>query len=102
MIRWLKKVDSIVLVLILTIFIGVVVITLRSRTYYVGYEIAKLKGQEKDLRTQNTELQIEITSVQRNLRNSLLNEKDAQGRTKFVFPDNAHVIIEKDNNEKRN
>lgn len=102
MIKWLKKVDSIVLVLILTIFIGVVVITLRSKTYYVGYEIAKLKGQEKDLRAQNTDLNVEITAIQRNIRNSLLNEKDAQSRAKFIFPETTHVITEEDNNEKRN
>lgn len=94
MIKWLKKVDSIVTIMIFTIIIGVIVITLRSRTYYVGYEIAKLKSQEKDLREQNGELQIELTELKRDVRNTLLNEKDATGKLKFIFPDTKHVISE--------
>lgn len=96
MIRWLKKLDSIVTIMIFTIIVGVIVITLRSRTYYIGYEIAKIKSQEKNLRIQNDELRIELTELQRHVRNSLLNEKDSRGRPKFIFPDTSHVINEGD------
>lgn len=95
MIQWFKKLDSIVTIMIFTIIIGVIVITLRSRTYYIGYEIAKLKGQEKSLREENGELLIERANVQRNIRNTLLNEKDADGKSKFVFPDLEHVLVDK-------
>lgn len=97
MIQWFKKLDSIVTIMIFTIIIGVVVITLRSRTYYIGYEIAKLKGQEKVLREENGELLIERANVQRNIRNTLLNEKDTDGKSKFVFPDLEHVLVDKGN-----
>jgi len=97
MIKWLKKIDSVVTVLVLTIVIGVCVVTLRSQTYYVGYDIAKLKSQEKSLRKQNTELQIELSKLQRNIRAKLLSEKNAVGNKKMVFPDTAHVIVEEEN-----
>lgn len=94
MIRWLKQIDSIVFVLILTIIIGVAVITLRSKTYSVGYEIAKLKAKEKNLREKNTELRIQLSQQQRSLRERLLNTRNAEGKKKFVFPDTEHVILE--------
>lgn len=94
MIQWLKKVDSIVTIMIFTMIVGGIVITLRSRTYYIGYEIAKLKNQEKNLREQNDELRVELTAVQRNIRNSLLSEKDSTGKPKYIFPDTSHVIVE--------
>lgn len=94
MINWFKKLDSIVIIMIFTIIIGVIVITLRSRTYYIGYEIANLKNQEKTLREENGELLIERANVQRNLRNTLLNEKDSSGKSKFVFPEPSHVLTD--------
>lgn len=82
-------------IMIFTIIIGGIVITLRSRTYYIGYEIAKLKNQEKSLREENGELLIERANLQRTLRNTLLNEKDGSGKSKFVFPDPSHVLTDK-------
>ncbi len=102
MIRWLKKIDSIVFVLILTIIIGVAVITLRSKTYTVGYEIAKLKANEKSLRKQNAELHIQLSQLQKKIRERLLNQNNTAGQKKFIFPDTAHVIIEENTHEKRN
>lgn len=84
--------------MILTIIIGVIVITLRSRTYYIGYEIAKLKNKEKSLREQNDELSVQLTTLKREVRNSLLKEKDSLGGPKFIFPDKSNVIIEEETN----
>lgn len=95
MIHWFKKLDSIVTIMIFTIIIGGIVITLRSRTYYIGYEIAKLKNQEKILREENGELLIERANLHRNIRNTLLNEKDNSGKAKFVFPNSSHVLTDK-------
>ena len=82
--------------------IGVGVITLRSKTYRVGYEIAKLKAQEKSLREQNTELRIRLSQLQKQVRDKLLNEKNAAGQKKFIFPDTAHVMIEENRRENSN
>lgn len=99
MFRWFKKIDSIVFVLIITIIIGVAVITLRSKTYSVGYEIAKLKSKEKKLREQNTEIRIKLSQLQKQIRDKLLNETNAQGQKRFIFPDTGHVITEEDLHE---
>jgi len=95
MIHWFKKLDSIVTIMIFTIIIGGIVITLRSRTYYIGYEIAKLKNQEKILREENGELLIERANLHRTIRNTLLSEKDNSGKPKFVFPNSSHVLTDK-------
>ena len=102
MFTWIFKLDSIVLVLLFTIIAGGGVIALRSKTYSVGYEIAKLKSQEQKLREQNTELRIQLYQAQKRIRERLLAEKTMDGKKKFVFPDNTHVIIEKHKNAKRN
>ncbi len=94
MINLLKKLDSVVLVIVLTIIIGIVVISLRSRTYSIGYEIASLKNKEKNLRQKKDELLSNFTSVQRNVRNSLLSEKEKGDVLKYTLPDQQHVIKE--------
>ena len=92
MIKIIKKIDIIVAIIIFTICIGVVVITMRSKTYHIGYEIAELKRKEKNLREKQIELQSELAEVQRSVRDKLLAEKDKQGKPKFLLPDQRYVI----------
>ena len=92
MFKYLKKIDSVVLIIVLTIIIGIIVISLRSRTYSIGYEIAHLKNKEKNLRQKKDELLSNQTSVQRDVRDALLAEKDSKNLPKYILPDQNHVI----------
>ncbi len=92
MFKILKKIDAIVVIIIFTICIGVVVITMRSKTYSIGYEIASLKGKENQLRQRQIELQSELASTQRMVRDKLLAEQDKFGKPKYILPDPKHVL----------
>jgi cell division protein FtsL len=94
MFKLLKKIDAIVVILIFTICVGVVVITMRSKTYSIGYEIASLKNKEKQFRQRQIELQSELASTQRMVRDKLLTEQDKLGRPKYILPDAKHVLRE--------
>ena len=94
MLGFLKKIDSIVLIVVITIIVGVVVISLRSKTYSIGYEIAHLKNKERTLRQKKEELQSQLATVQRDTRDRLLSEKDGSGNQRFILPDQNHVIKE--------
>ncbi len=90
----LKKIDAIVLIIIFTICVGVAVITMRSKTYSIGYEIAALKNKEKQLSQRQVELQTDLASAQRLIRDRLLAEQGKDGKPKYILPDAKHVIRE--------
>lgn len=94
MIRWIAKIDIIVVVIIMTVCIGVAVISMRSKTYSIGYEIASLKARERHLRQHQIELQSDYAKTQKSIRNKLLSEQDKSGQAKYVLPDLKHVIKE--------
>ena len=94
MIKLLKKIDAIVIIIIFTICVGVAVITMRSNTYTIGYEIAALKNKEKQLHQRQSEIKTEIASTQRYVRDNLLAQQNKQGKTKYILPDASHVIRE--------
>ena len=82
MFRLLKKIDAMVIIIFFTICVGVVVITMRSKTYSIGYEIASLKNKEKQLRQRQIELQSDLASTRRMVRDKLLAEQDKLGKPK--------------------
>jgi hypothetical protein len=92
MFRILKKIDAMVVIIFFTICVGVLVITMRSKTYSVGYEIASLKNKEKQLRQKQIELQSELASTKRMVRDKLLAEQDNAGKPKYILPDQNHVL----------
>ena len=92
MLKFLKGFDAIIAIIFLTIIVGIIVITLRSKTYSVGYEIATLKSKEKLLRQRQVELQSELASTERNVRDNLLAIKDPNGKPKYVLPDPKRVL----------
>lgn len=92
MFKILKDFDAIIAIIFLTIIVGIIVITMRSKTYSVGYEIAALKSKEKTLRQRQIELQSELAATERNVREGLLTQKDSVGRPKFILPDPKRVL----------
>ena len=94
MFRLLKKIDAMVIIIFFTICVGVVVITMRSKTYSIGYEIASLKNKEKQLRQRQIELQSDLASTRRMVRDKLLAEQDKLGKPKYILPDPKHVLRE--------
>lgn len=92
MFKILKNFDSIIAIIILTIIVGIIVITMRSKTYSIGYEIADLKAKEKSLRQRQIELQSDLASVERTVRDNLLSQKDSSGKPKYILPDPKRVL----------
>ncbi|WP_186646403.1 hypothetical protein [Fluviispira vulneris] len=92
MLKLFKQFDAIIAIIFLTIIVGVVVITMRSKTYSVGYEIASLKTKEKSLRQRQVELQSELAATERTVRDNLLSLKDKSGRPKYILPDPKRVM----------
>lgn len=94
MISIIKKIDIMVVIIFFTISVGVVVITMRSKTYSIGYEIAALKSKERQLRQRQIELQTDLASIRRMVRDKLLSEQDKFGKPKYILPDPNHVLRE--------
>lgn len=87
-----RKTDFILFILIFTVLVGIVVITLRSKTYSVGYEIAKLKKEEKHLRQRKIELKTQLTSLQKHIRDMYIQKARESGHHPLFFPERDHVI----------
>ena len=81
-----------IIIIVLTIVVGVVVITMRSKTYSIGYEIAALKDKEKSLRQRQVELQSGLADAEHTVRDALLAELNSSGKQKYILPDHNHVI----------
>jgi hypothetical protein len=95
----LKGFDAIIAIIFLTILVGVIVITMRSKTYSVGYEIAALKAKEKLIRQRQVELLSDLAATERTVRENLLSQKDLNGKAKYILPDPKRVLrIEKNIN----
>ncbi|MGY3803148.1 hypothetical protein ACWNT8_03675 [Pigmentibacter ruber] len=92
MLKFLKGFDAIIAIIFLTIIVGIIVITMRSKTYSVGYEIASLKAKEKLLRQRQVELQSELAATEKNVRDNLLSQKDINGKSKYILPDPKRVL----------
>ncbi|APJ02464.1 hypothetical protein [Silvanigrella aquatica] len=92
MLKFFKGFDAIIAIIFLTIIVGVIVITMRSKTYSVGYEIASLKSKEKSLRQRQIELLSDLASTERNVRDNLLSQKDNFGKPKYILPDPKRVL----------
>lgn len=92
MIKILKNFDAIIAIIFLTILVGIIVITMRSKTYSVGYEIAELKSKEKILRQRQIELLSDLAATERSVRDHLLAQKDSSGSLKYILPDPKRVL----------
>lgn len=88
----LKKIDASILCFALVVIAAIPVAALRTKTYAVGYELGRLKAEERLLRQKNTELESQLASVQRGVRESRI-KKSADGHSSALnFPSRSDVI----------
>ena len=62
------------------------VAALRAKTYSVGYDLGKLKDKERQLRQRNIELQYDLASTERQVREKNIKGSAGQGELKLPGP----------------
>ena len=87
-----KKLDASILCFALVVVAAIPVAALRTKTYAIGYELGRLKSEELQLRQKNTELESQLASVQRSVRESKIG-KSVNGQSSALnLPSRSDVI----------
>lgn len=86
------RVDASMVCFALVVLAAIPVATLRSKTYAIGYELGKLKAQERALRQHNIELQSELAAVQRSIRDKHVARGPKSDSGKLLLPGAEAVI----------
>ncbi|MEN9824991.1 MAG: hypothetical protein RI953_736 [Pseudomonadota bacterium] len=89
-VHW-KRIDASLLCFALVVIAAVPVAALRSKTYSVGYELGRLKSEEKMLRQRNVDLQSQLAALQKNVRENRLKSNSSDGQPKLNLPSKANV-----------
>lgn len=89
-IRW-KSIDASLLCFALVVIAAVPVAALRSKTYSIGYELGRLKSEEKILRQKNIDLQSQLASVQRNIRDVHIKTQNQGSKNQLNLPSKTKV-----------
>jgi hypothetical protein len=88
----LKKIDASILCFALVVVAAIPVAALRTKTYAIGYELGRLKAEERQLLQKNTELESQLASVQRSVRESKV-KRSADGQSSPLnLPSRSDVI----------
>jgi TolA-binding protein len=88
----LRTLDASLLCFALVVIAAIPVAALRTKTYAIGYELGRLKSEEKLLRQRNTELQSQLASVQRSVRETRLRSGTSQGQAQLNLPQKQNVL----------
>ena len=86
-----KRIDASLLCFALVVLAAVPVAALRTKTYSIGYELGRLKSEEKLLRQRNVELQTQLASVQRAVRDSRLKNAGQGKPAQLNLPSQTNV-----------
>ncbi|NBW82665.1 hypothetical protein EBR21_13015 [bacterium] len=89
-VHW-KRIDASLLCFALVVIAAVPVAALRSKTYSVGYELGRLKSEERMLRQRNVDLQSQLAALQKNVRENRLKSNSADGQPKLNLPSKSNV-----------
>jgi len=89
--KHLRRIDASLLCFALVVIAAIPVAALRSKTYSIGYELGRLKSEEKHLRQRNVELQSQLASVQRSVRESHLKNNQGGKQTQLNLPAKTNV-----------
>ncbi len=89
--KYLRRIDASLLCFALVVIAAIPVAALRSKTYSIGYELGRLKSEEKHLRQRNVELQSQLASVQRSVRESHLKNNQGSKQTQLNLPAKSNV-----------
>jgi hypothetical protein len=87
-----KKVDASILCFALVVVAAIPVAALRTKTYALGYELGRLKAEERTLRQKNMELEGQLASVQRSVRESQVRGTSKEPRSQLSLPSQSDVI----------
>lgn len=87
-----KRIDGSLLCFSLVVVAAVPVAALRSKTYSIGYELGRLKAEEKQLRQRNVELQSQLASVQRSVRFNRLKIDGHGTQAQLNLPAKSNVL----------
>lgn len=96
----LQRVDASLLCFALVVLAAIPVAALRTKTYAIGYELGRLKSEERHLRQRNTELQSTLASVQRSVRDLKLQKKANQ--IQLNLPSKSNVLRAQNSNKTEN
>lgn len=88
----LKQIDASLLCFALVVIAAIPVAALRTKTYAIGYELGRLKAEERTLRQRNTELESQLASVQRTVRDARLKTGVHLEQTQLNLPSKANVL----------
>lgn len=90
----IPRIDASIVCFALVVVAAVPVATLRSRTYSLGYDLGKLKQQEKAYRQRNTELKLAIAKTQRSIREQYFgaHAADTKNTSPLALPNQEHVF----------
>ncbi len=88
---FMKRIDASLLCFALVVVAAIPVAALRSKTYSIGYELGRLKSDEKHLRQRNVELQSQLASVQRTVRDNHLKSNPAGRENQLNLPSKTNV-----------
>lgn len=87
-----KKVDASILCFALVVVAAIPVAALRTKTYALGYELGRLKAEERNLRQKNMELESQLASVQRSVRESKVRGTSKESVSQLSLPSQSDVI----------
>jgi hypothetical protein len=88
----LKQIDASLLCFALVVIAAIPVAALRTKTYAIGYELGRLKAEERTLRQRNTELESQLASVQRSVRDARLKTGVNPEQSQLNLPSKANVL----------
>lgn len=89
------KLDASIVCFGLVMIAAIPVAALRAKTYAIGYELGKLKEQERVLRQKNVELQFEQAGIQRSVREKLVSKSGSDSNAVLRLPETGSVIHHK-------
>ena len=87
----IKKWDASLVCFILVVLAAVPVAALRAKTFSIGYELGQLKNKERELRQSNIELQTELASAQRTVREKWIPHQSKRAQI-LSLPEPTQVI----------
>ncbi|NBO37181.1 hypothetical protein EBU99_01215 [bacterium] len=90
-IHW-KRIDASLLCFALVVLAAIPVAALRTKTYGIGYELGRLKTEERQLRQKNIDLQSQLAAVQRTVRESRLKTSTNSGVSQLNLPSKTNVL----------
>ncbi|MBM3382044.1 MAG: hypothetical protein FJY29_06335 [Betaproteobacteria bacterium] len=88
----IKRIDASLLCFALVVIAAIPVAALRTKTYAIGYELGRLKSEERQLRQKNTELQGQLASVQRSVRDAKLKNTNNENEAQLKLPAKTNVL----------